>query len=87
MISRSADSPPATVPLCTLRRGTRAIVARTQLDDESCDLLCAMGMTERCELRVCRSGEPCIVQVNNTRLGLCLAMARKIHVTPLDAAG
>jgi len=48
---------------------------------EDCDLLNAMGMTESCEIRVCRRGNPCIVQVNSTRLGLSPGMARNIFVT------
>lgn len=40
-----------------------------------------MGMSEECRIRVCRSGAPCIVEVNATRLGLCPTMTRRIHVT------
>jgi Fe2+ transport system protein FeoA len=42
-----------------------------------------MGLTEQCEIRVCQSGEPCIVQVHATRLGLSAALARSILVSPI----
>jgi Fe2+ transport system protein FeoA len=50
---------------------------------EDCELLQAMGLTEQCEIRVCQSGEPCIVQVHATRLGLSAALARSILVSPI----
>lgn len=70
------------VPLSTLRSGDRATLHRRDLCCEDCDLLNAMGMTERCKLRVCRIGHPCIVQVASTRLGISSAMARNIMVVP-----
>lgn len=70
------------VPLSSLRSGARATLHRRDLCCEDCELLNAMGMTERCQLRVCRIGNPCIVQVKSTRLGLSSAMARNIMVVP-----
>ena len=81
-----SESPPAsdavvrTVPLCQLRAGERARVHTTELACEDCELLRAMGMTEHCRLKVCRSGGTCIVQVKATRLGLSGAIARRIMV-------
>jgi Fe2+ transport system protein FeoA len=49
---------------------------------EDRELLAAMGLTARCPLRVCRAGEPCIIEVASTRLGLSAAMARKVLVQP-----
>jgi hypothetical protein len=49
---------------------------------EDCELLGAMGLTDRCRLRICRVGEPCIIQVAATRLGLSRVMAGKIMVQP-----
>jgi Fe2+ transport system protein FeoA len=73
------------IPLSQLRDGDRARLHTAQLCCEDCDLLNAMGMTDRCEIRVCRVGEPCIVQVNSTRLGLGRDLARKIMVEVMDA--
>ena len=66
------------VPLCQLRTGDHGRVMATECDD--CELLRAMGMSEHCRLRVCRSGAPCIVEVNSTRLGLSPAMTERILV-------
>jgi Fe2+ transport system protein FeoA len=44
-----------------------------------------MGLTDRCELRVCKVGEPCIVQVNETRVGISSRLAREIIVSKLEA--
>jgi Fe2+ transport system protein FeoA len=75
------------VPLSQLRPGERARVHAEGLKCESCDLLTAMGLADRCELRVCKVGEPCIVQVNETRLGISRRLAQEILVTRLDDAG
>ncbi len=69
------------VPLTQLREGDRGWLHAANLCCEDCDLLNAMGMTEQCEIRVCQRGEPCIVQVNTTRLGLSGTLARNIMVS------
>ncbi|MHC5022938.1 MAG: FeoA family protein [Planctomycetota bacterium] len=74
------------VPLSTLRDGTRAVVHQRLMACEDCELLNAMGLTERCRLQVCRRGEPCIVKVASTRLGLSAAMASRILVVPDEEA-
>ena len=82
-----AQSPETTigVPLTTLPNGSRVTVQRRDLCRDDCELLGAMGLTDRCRLRICRVGEPCIIQVATTRLGLSLEMARKIIVRPDEA--
>lgn len=72
--------PSQLVPLSCLRDGDRGWLHMTNLCCDDCELLNAMGLTELCEIRVCRMGEPCIVQVNSTRLGLAAALARNILV-------
>src|SRR3954465_14500482 len=74
---------PALVRLTQLRDGDRGRLHAADLCCDDCDLLNAMGMTDRCEIRVCRVGEPCIVQVNTTRLGLAASLAHKIMVQPV----
>ena len=77
---------PLRIPLTQLRRGQRATVecaALEGLPDEHRCLLSAMGLGDSCELRVCRPGAPCIVQVDGTRLGLAHDVAERILVTPL----
>jgi len=92
--SGGGEPPPAAsshrrIPLTQLRRGQRAIVdcsTLTHLPEEDRCLLRAMGLYDRCTVRVCRSGTPCIVQVDSTRLGLSGAVARRILVEPCDDA-
>lgn len=69
------------VPLTSLRGGERGRLHAASLCCEDCDLLRAMGMTDQCELRVCQAGEPCIVQVHSTRLGIAASLAKCILVT------
>ena len=47
-------------------------------DAESRPFLRALGLTDACELRLCKAGEPCIVQVRSTRIGLSGEVARGI---------
>lgn len=69
------------VPLSRLRDGDRGWLHTANLCCEDCELLNAMGLTKHCEIRVCQRGEPCIVQVNSTRLGLSAVLARNIMVS------
>ena len=74
------------VPLTTLSDGTCATVEHREMGGEDCELLSAMGLTDRCRLRIYRVGEPCIIQVAATRLGLSSKMASKIMVRPDQAS-
>ncbi len=71
------------VPLSQLKVGEWATVSIADLRCDECELLNAMGLTDQCRLRVCKIGEPCIVQVNHTRLGLSGELAKKILVRPV----
>ncbi len=73
-----------TVPLAQLTGGQRCRVAAMDVNPAEAQLLEAMGLTERCELCVCQPGEPCIVRINATRLGLAGSLARRIVVRLLD---
>ncbi len=73
---------PVRVPLTQLKRGERAIVDLNDLASEDSKLLAAMGLEHACEVRVCRAGTPCIVQVEATRLGISADVAAKIIATP-----
>ena len=70
------------VPLSTLESGARATVSRCLLSADDRELLAAMGLADRCPLRVCRAGSPCIIQVASTRLALGAKMARQVLVDP-----
>lgn len=76
---------PVRTPLSLLRRGERVIVQLDALSPSESQLLRAMGLEDRAEVRVCRSGTPCIIEVARTRLGLAAAMACRIYATPCGA--
>lgn len=73
-----------TVSLAQLSGGARCRIAAMDLQQADADLLNAMGLTDSCELCVCRPGEPCIVRINCTRLGIAGSLARKILVHQID---
>ncbi len=78
---------PIRIPLSQLPRGQRASIECSALDaltNEHRCLLAAMGLGEQCEVRVCRPGTPCIVQIDQTRLGLPKGIADRIMVTPIE---
>ena len=76
--------PPAldAVPLSTLQIGTIARFHEARLDADACRLLRALGLVASSELRLCKAGEPCIIQVRSTRLGLSKRVAAGIFVIP-----
>lgn len=76
------------VPLTQLVRGQRARLENgcmAGLPEHDQCLLRAMGVHEHCELRVCKPGEPCIIQVERTKVGLSGPVANQLMVTPCDA--
>jgi Fe2+ transport system protein FeoA len=80
--------PPVPVPpvcLSDLAVGDVARLQMAHLDPEACHQLRSLGLTESCQLRLCKKGEPCIVQVRSTRIGLSRAVARRIFVVPVPA--
>jgi Fe2+ transport system protein FeoA len=70
------------VRLCDLPVGTTARLYAADVPGEDGALLRALGLTERCRLRLCKSGEPCIVQVRTTRIGLSRVVAEQVLVVP-----
>ena len=71
------------VRLSELGAGAVARFHEARLDAEACNLLRALGLTKSCQLRLCQTGDPCIVQVRTTRIGLSRAVAGGIFVIPL----
>lgn len=85
--------PPAAgfVALSSLRSGQVAIVTDAQLAADDGAMLRAMGLVTGATVRVCRTGEPCIVAVMHTgakascscggsRIGLASNLAKQILV-------
>jgi Fe2+ transport system protein FeoA len=70
------------IRLCDLRVGGWARFHEAELDADACHLLETLGLTKASQVRLCKNGEPCIVQVRSTRIGLSKAVARRIFVIP-----
>jgi Fe2+ transport system protein FeoA len=70
------------VPLSALALGDTARIHGTSLDEGTVRLLGALGMTPSSEFRLCKAGEPCIIQVRATRIGLSRGVADRIIVMP-----
>jgi Fe2+ transport system protein FeoA len=68
------------VPLSTLSVGAEACLHDTKLDDDTRSLLRSLGLTDASHLRVCKNGEPFIIQVRATRIGVSGAVAGQIYV-------
>ena len=79
--------PGATFPirLSSPEPGRVARLHTAELPPQDCALLRALGMTDRCMLRICKVGEPCIVEVQSTRIGLSRSVADGILVVPETA--
>ncbi|MGE5232559.1 MAG: FeoA family protein [Acidobacteriota bacterium] len=77
---------PRSIRLVQLGAGESARLQTTDLEQEDCELLRALGMTDSCILRVCKAGDPCIVQVRSTRIGLSHRLAEHILVVPSQPA-
>jgi Fe2+ transport system protein FeoA len=75
------------VPLANLAVGDVARIHRADVEEATGRFLRAIGMTRAAEFRVCRRGEPCIVQVRSTRIGLAQAIADRILVLPVRPSG
>ena len=72
------------VPLATVASGTLARL--DGVDAPECRaLLRSLGLTTSCLLRICKAGDPCIIQVRATRIGLSRAVADRVYVRIVDA--
>jgi Fe2+ transport system protein FeoA len=81
----SISSIDAPVRLCELAIGQTARLHRAELDHSVAHFLRALGLTDSSEFRLCKAGEPCIIQVRSTRIGLSPSVARRIFVLPTAA--
>jgi Fe2+ transport system protein FeoA len=81
-LSSSVPAPAGAVRLSALTPGQTATLHEADLAPHDCALLNALGLTDRCVLRICKIGEPCIVQVHATRIGLARSVADSILVVP-----
>jgi len=70
-------APSVAVPLLDLPLGTAAVL-RHVTDTHSRDVLRSLGLGVGARFTVCRLGDPCIIQVGATRIGLSQIVARSM---------
>jgi Fe2+ transport system protein FeoA len=68
--------------LTNLSAGQTARLHEARLDSNAVGLLRALGLSETRPFRVCKAGEPCILQVEGTRIGVSRVVARNLFVIP-----
>lgn len=78
--SRSASQLEA---LTALAEGELARLERRAVENVEAELLSALGLRVGSELRVCRTGDPWIVEVRSARIGLARRVAEGLEVRRL----
>jgi Fe2+ transport system protein FeoA len=79
-VSEVSVPPAGTLRLTDLQVGATARLHDAQIDAESRAQLRALGLTDRSLLRICKQGEPCVVQVRATRVGISSHIAQHVFV-------
>jgi Fe2+ transport system protein FeoA len=69
-----------------LGHGAHARLYDALVDDSTRSLLRSIGLVDACELRVCQCGDPVVVQVHTTRIGMSRAVAARLYVVPTAAS-
>ena len=70
------------VRLTELRTGDRARLFATDLAAQDSEMLYALGLASQSRFRLCKEGNPWIVQVRTTRIGISDAVADRLLVIP-----
>lgn len=70
----------ATRALTDLTPGETGRLQGAELLEADRQLLSALGLVDHSRLRLCKAGDPWIVQVRGTRIGLADAVARRLQV-------
>jgi len=73
---------PSPVALTDLQVGQTGHLHEAALDAQSVNLLRALGLSPSEAFRLCKAGEPCIVQVGATRIGVSSVVAARLYVIP-----
>lgn len=68
------------VRLDEVPEGSMVRVLDTHLDAHAREQLRSLGVTSSSTVRVCQQGEPCVVQVGTTRIGISGSIARQLLV-------
>ena len=70
--------------LSDVPEGSTVRLYDTHLDAQSRRQLRGLGLTDASPLRVCKQGEPCVVQVRTTRIGISASIAQQVIVLMAD---
>lgn len=81
--TQTAEVTPRIIPLTALQPGATAVLQEV-CDSRSCAVLRSLGLMGGARFRLCRVGDPCIIQVRSTRIGLSRAVADAVNVTSAD---
>ncbi|MEO8275780.1 MAG: FeoA family protein [Thermoanaerobaculia bacterium] len=73
--------PPLLTRLSELAAGQVARLDRRELSEGEACLLAAMGLSEGCRVVMRTTGDPCIVEVRATRIGIARSLASRLLVT------
>lgn len=77
-----ADERAATVDLPRLKAGEGATISFVRLHDPSGKRLADLGFVEGARVEMVRSGDPCIVRIGHSRVGLGLGYQQRILLDP-----
>lgn len=80
----SVDKPSACL-LCEVPCGDCVRIDSRGLDPGEWALLRALGLSERATVRIAKAGDPCILQVRSTRIGVPAALAQRIWARQVKA--
>ena len=72
---------PVPAPLTSVPVGALVTLHEVR-DAESRALLRSLGLTQAARIRLCKIGDPCIVQVRATRIGISRTVAQSVYVVP-----
>ena len=78
----STPEPVLPVSLTQLRAGDRGRLHATRLEVDDREMLRALGLAEHSRFQVCKAGDPWILLVRSTRVGMSDAVAERILVIP-----
>ncbi len=81
----------AAVAIADAAPGQTGAICHTALDEHDAAMLRAMGLRPNSIVRICRVGEPCIVEVLGVngcacRIGLSRPLARRVKIAGVCAA-
>jgi Fe2+ transport system protein FeoA len=84
-VERDLDTRPIVLP--QLPPGACGIVCQIQSDDDDVTRLKSMGVCLGRKVELVKGGDPLIVRVLGSRIGLSARLAQRVSVNPCDSPG